>query len=110
VNGLEQLLLLIAVLVVVLVLMRLRHRRPSRRQRVLEVFLRYPTTRWYVTDLNRVARLSAGSIYPELASLERDAWVRSGLEDPVTTPYSPRRVYWLNPDRSAREYDPEALP
>lgn len=80
--------------------MRLRHYSSQRRQRVLEVFLRYPTTHWYTTDLCRVARLPGGSIYPELAQLERDEWIFSKFED---GPPPRRRVYWLNRARVDHE-------
>ena len=99
----------------VLILIRLRHRRPSRRQRVLEVFFRYPTTRWYVTDLCRVARLAGGSIYPELARLELDGWVLSDWGEQVAGPPLDsdkplrRRCYWLNPARPVQHYDPEVM-
>jgi hypothetical protein len=101
----QLLILFAAALVIVLILTRLRHGRVSRRQRVLKVFLRYPETRWYVTDLCRVARLPGGSIYPELARLEQERWLLSDWEPEPSTPVGPRRQYWLNPwkEPSSRE-------
>jgi hypothetical protein len=99
VSGPQQLLLFAIVLVAVLSLMRLRHYRPARRQRVLDVFLRYPDAKLYGTDISRLAGLPGGSVYPELAALERDRQVLSGWEAEATTRVGPRRQYWLNPWR-----------
>ncbi len=96
-TDLQQLAVFGVALALVLILMRLRRYRVVRRQRVLEVFLRYPETRWYVTDLCRVARLPGGSIYPELARLEQERWLLSDWEPEPSTPVGPRRQYWLNP-------------
>lgn len=96
-TDLQLLILFAAALVVVLILMRLRHGRVARRQRVLAVFLRYPDTRLYGTDISRLAGLPGGSIYPELAWLERDRWVLSDWEPVPSTPRGPRRQYRLNP-------------
>jgi hypothetical protein len=82
----------------IMLLMRARHWRPARRQRVLQVFLDHPDQRLYGLDVNRMARLSLGSIYPELARLEQDRWILSGWEDPAED-RPRRRVYWLNPWR-----------
>ncbi len=90
-TDLQQLAVFGVALALVLILMRLRHYRVVRRQRVLEVFLRYPETRWYVTDLCRVARLPGGSIYPELARLEQERWLLSDWEPEPSTPVGPRR-------------------
>jgi hypothetical protein len=71
-----------------------------RRQRLLEVFERYPTTQWYGLDLARVARLGFGELYVHLAALERDEWVFSKFDDRWSPP---RRIYWLNRSRVDHE-------
>lgn len=93
----QLLILFAAALVGVLIVMRLRHDHASRRERLLAVFRRYPETRWYVTDLCRVAGFAGGSIYPELARLERERLVLSDWEPVASTSVGPRRQYRLNP-------------
>jgi hypothetical protein len=78
----------------------MRARRLRRRQRVLDVFLRYPTTHWHSYDLARVARVGYGEVYIHLAALERDEWVFSKFED---GPTPRRRIYWLNRSRLDHE-------
>lgn len=83
-------------------LMRWRSTRPSKRQRVLQVFLDRPGQRLYGLDIARLARAKGGSIYPALARLETERWIFSDWEDPAAD--APRRrVYWLNPWRSTHE-------
>lgn len=95
--------LMTVVLVAVLAVRYQRHRHPSRQQCVLQVFLDRPNQRLYGLDVNRLSGLSPGSIYPELAWLERRQWIGSGWEEVPSTPHGPRRLYWLNPDRPSKE-------
>jgi hypothetical protein len=100
-----------AILVAILLLLRRWRRRPSGRQRVLDVFLRYPDTRWYASDLARIARVAHGSILSQLWLLEQEGWLRSDWEAETTPwdeagPRPRRRLYWLNPDRPTVERVP----
>ena len=90
-----------AIVMAILALIRWQHRRPSRRQRVLDVFLRYPDTRWRASDMARLARVSHGSILQHLWLLEREGWLHSEWEADTTPwdesgPRARRRLYWLN--------------
>lgn len=63
--------------------------------KVLRIFHLHPDRRLYGTEIARLAHLPGGSIYPELAFLEREGWIESDWQDDDTRPR--RRVYWLKP-------------
>ena len=65
--------------------------------RVLGVMLQRPDSDYYGLELIELARVSAGTLYPVLARLERYAWLESNWEniDPRVTGRSPRRYYRL---------------
>lgn len=66
-------------------------------QRVLLLFLRDPSKRYYGLEIAREAGLRRGTLYPMLARLEERGWVTSAWEviDPVVEGRRPRRYYTL---------------
>lgn len=65
----------------------------DRKAAVLGVFLAYPDQEHYGLEIAEATGLKPGSIYAELAWLERMGWVTSDWEDA----HSHRRYYKLTP-------------
>jgi PadR family transcriptional regulator, regulatory protein PadR len=75
----------------------------KRLKRVLLVLLTgAPDLSGYV--ICRAAGMGSGSIYPELARLERAGWVDSYREVPDPAGRSPRRFYRLTPEGRAAAF------
>lgn len=70
-------------------------RKPSRVERVLQVFLDAPDAQHYGLDIAKKARFRWSTPYPELARLETSGRISSGWEYPPPADRRRRRVYWL---------------
>ncbi|MGH8903226.1 MAG: PadR family transcriptional regulator [Egibacteraceae bacterium] len=69
-------------------------------QRVVLLFLRDPSERYYGLEIAREAGLQRGTLYPILARLEAAGWVTSEWEaiDPSVEGRRRRRYYQLTDD------------
>ncbi len=67
---------------------------------VLALLMANPTDEWYGFELAERADIKTGTLYPLLARLERQGWLRSSWEDidPRVAGRPRRRLYVLTPE------------